>query len=195
MATIEYKGIKIFAFSDTHHLHDKLEIPKDIDISICVGDVESEIGTSSLDEFAYWYSKFPAQAKLFIPGNHDLSFEFEPHVASHILRQHGIQWLQKHVIDIYNLSFYALPATPWLHSPEELPANLDILATRGPANGILDMGLGCKYLRDAIDKTKPQIHIFGHIHQCGEQHVHISGIDYYNVSKYNSLNRLQAVKH
>lgn len=58
MATIEYKGIKIFAFSDTHHLHDKLEIPKDIDISICVGDVESEIGTSSLDEFAYWYSKF-----------------------------------------------------------------------------------------------------------------------------------------
>lgn len=94
MATIEYKGIKIFAFSDTHHLHDKLEIPKDIDISICVGDVESEIGTSSLDEFAYWYSKFPAQAKLFIPGNHDLSFEFEPHVASHILRQHGIQWLQ-----------------------------------------------------------------------------------------------------
>ena len=34
MATIEYKGIKIFAFSDTHHLHDKLEIPKDIDISI-----------------------------------------------------------------------------------------------------------------------------------------------------------------
>ena len=112
MATIEYKGIKIFAFSDTHHLHDKLEIPKDIDISICVGDVESEIGTSSLDEFAYWYSKFPAQAKLFIPGNHDLSFEFEPHVASHILRQHGIQWLQKHVIDIYNLSFYALPATP-----------------------------------------------------------------------------------
>ena len=33
--TIEYKNHKIFAFSDTHGLNDRLEIPKDADILIC----------------------------------------------------------------------------------------------------------------------------------------------------------------
>ncbi|MFJ1430781.1 hypothetical protein ACILE2_08270 [Capnocytophaga canimorsus] len=33
-----YKNHKIFAFSDTHRMHHKLEIPENIDILICAGD-------------------------------------------------------------------------------------------------------------------------------------------------------------
>ena len=39
---IEYKNHKIFAFSDTHGLNHRLDIPKDADILICAGDCLKE---------------------------------------------------------------------------------------------------------------------------------------------------------
>ena len=36
--TVNYKGHKIFAFSDTHGMYRKLEVPADADILICAGD-------------------------------------------------------------------------------------------------------------------------------------------------------------
>ncbi len=39
---ILYKGFRIFVFSDTHGMHEKVTVPPDADILICVGDVESD---------------------------------------------------------------------------------------------------------------------------------------------------------
>lgn len=58
-----------------------------------------------------------------------------------------------------------------------IPDNTDILITHGPPLGIMDevprnfkqtmLSVGCPHLLDAINRVKPKIHIFGHIH---EQH-------------------------
>jgi Icc-related predicted phosphoesterase len=52
---------------------------------------------------------------------------------------------------------------------EVFSENLDILITHGPPYGIFDrtakkVNAGCKYLLDRVQKVKPKIHIFGHIH-------------------------------
>lgn len=56
-----------------------------------------------------------------------------------------------------------------------IPEDTDILITHGPPNGIRDKvkdkwakhirGAGCEELRIAIDRIKPMIHIFGHVHE------------------------------
>jgi Icc-related predicted phosphoesterase len=53
---------------------------------------------------------------------------------------------------------------------DNIPENLDILITHGPPFGIFDrtakkVNAGCKYLLAKIQKVKPKIHIFGHIHE------------------------------
>jgi Icc-related predicted phosphoesterase len=51
-----------------------------------------------------------------------------------------------------------------------LPEKIDILITHGPPSGILDVSIhnglnvGCAFLRKAVLKIQPKVHIFGHIH-------------------------------
>ena len=47
---IEYKNHKIFAFSDTHGLNHRLDIPKDADILICAGDCLKEDNMRYVDD-------------------------------------------------------------------------------------------------------------------------------------------------
>ncbi len=51
-----------------------------------------------------------------------------------------------------------------------IPNDTDILITHGPPFGILDTPeingkrCGCPHLREALERVKPQLHVFGHIH-------------------------------
>lgn len=54
-----------------------------------------------------------------------------------------------------------------------IPNDTDILITHGPSYGILDTEcefpgkfdrLGCALLREAVERVKPRLHVFGHIH-------------------------------
>lgn len=55
-----------------------------------------------------------------------------------------------------------------------IPDDTDILITHGPAMGILDSvyrvayskldRVGCADLRDAVERVRPKLHVFGHIH-------------------------------
>lgn len=52
-----------------------------------------------------------------------------------------------------------------------IPKNIDILITHGPPYKILDqtynkIDAGCKGLLKMIETLKPQVHIFGHIHEA-----------------------------
>jgi Icc-related predicted phosphoesterase len=52
---------------------------------------------------------------------------------------------------------------------EEIPVGLDILITHGPAEGILDWNrenvpCGSPALIHAIERKRPKVHVFGHIH-------------------------------
>jgi alpha-beta hydrolase superfamily lysophospholipase len=79
---IEYKNHKIFAFSDTHGLNHRLDIPKDVDILICAGDCLKEDNMVYVDnefvKFLNWYSHQDAKLKIYVPGNHEVFFEMNP---------------------------------------------------------------------------------------------------------------------
>jgi Icc-related predicted phosphoesterase len=54
---------------------------------------------------------------------------------------------------------------------DAIPNDIDILITHGPPFGILDTTiynpqyhLGCELLTEAVNRIKPKIHVFGHIH-------------------------------
>ena len=68
----------IFAFSDTHGLHRDMIVPEEADIVICAGDaVEDDLNGDEYDDFIDWFSGLSAKWKIFIPGNHELSFEID----------------------------------------------------------------------------------------------------------------------
>jgi len=51
-----------------------------------------------------------------------------------------------------------------------IPNNTDILVTHGPPYGVLDVTYdgehaGCRDLLDAIARVRPELHVFGHIHE------------------------------
>jgi hypothetical protein len=68
------------AFSDTHGLHRSLT-PEACTVAIFAGD--AELYGQGLEDFLQWYSEYPAEHRLFVPGNHDMEFErrWNPPVA------------------------------------------------------------------------------------------------------------------
>ena len=71
-----FKGKKIFAFADTHGGHRMIRVPYDTDILICAGDaVEDNLQGNEYDDFLDWFSIQPGKHKIFVPGNHELSFD------------------------------------------------------------------------------------------------------------------------
>jgi len=59
---------------------------------------------------------------------------------------------------------------PPVHRYDEIPEDVDILMTHGPALDIFDMTLyghwgGSKNLRSHIEQNRPKMHLFGHVHE------------------------------
>jgi len=92
-------------------------------------------------------------------------------------------------IDINGVMFWGMPYHPlfrgwpestFMRTAEELehhcsfiPRGIDVLLTHGPPFGILDFtcrgeNAGCHSLRSAVERVRPKVHFFGHIHIGGE---------------------------
>lgn len=190
---IEYKNHKIFAFSDTHGLNYRLNIPKDADILICAGDCANEINRyDCVDEIMYrffdWFSRQPAKLKIFVPGNHDVLFDLNPEAAVGLVPS-SIVLLEDCGIEFDGISFYGVACRPWMFTKTEnkVPEGVDFLITHGPAKDHLDNNKGCKRLKEIIAESKPKHHIFGHIHEHGGQSEATETTTYYNVSIYNQI--------
>ena len=169
---IEYKNHKIFAFSDTHGLNDRLDIPKDADILICAGDCLDEDDMCFLHDdflrFLNWYSHLDAKLKIFVPGNHEVFFELNPEETMRITPS-SIVLLENSGIEYDGISFFGAACRPWMFKGTEnkVPKGVDFLITHGPAEGHLDNKAGCQVLKAMIDESTPKHHIFGHIHEEG----------------------------
>ena len=73
---IRLHALNIFAFSDTHGHHRALKVPEKTDILICAGDaVEDNLKGREYDDFIDWFAAQPGKWKIFVPGNHELSFD------------------------------------------------------------------------------------------------------------------------
>lgn len=181
-----FKGKKIFAFADTHGGHRKIRVPDDTDILICAGDaVEDNLQGNEYDDFLNWFSIQPGKHKIFVPGNHELSFDIgEAENIRHLFETHGIILMEDAVDDFDGIVTGAISGNGRI-ADEDIPADLDILVTHYPPFGILDDGFGSPEILNFVLKAQPRYHLFGHIHRTGGL-TENGRINFMNISKYNN---------
>jgi Icc-related predicted phosphoesterase len=179
------KLLKIVCISDTHTLHRSITIPK-CDLLIHAGDFSSLGRSWEVEDFLSWFSLQPAQEKVYIAGNHDLSYEEEPWFVEQMVRQWSdIHYLKDSEVKIDGLKIYGSPYQvefmDWAFNlPREgkelkakwdaIPDDTDILITHCPPHNILDTtpyenyGVGDELLLERVKQVKPKLHVFGHLH-------------------------------
>lgn len=103
----------------------------------------------------------------------------------------GVEFLDNSGIEIEGLKFWGFPQTPEFYNwafnvprghkmtefTDRIPDDTDILLTHGPPQGILDMTMrgqyvGCEELLKRVEKVKPLVHSFGHIHEARGKLLH-----------------------
>ncbi|MBC8410080.1 MAG: metallophosphatase domain-containing protein [Rhodobacteraceae bacterium] len=191
--------MKIVALSDIHNDY-SMSIP-DGDVVIFAGDMSYIGEEKDLIRFNEWFKSLPHKHKLYIPGNHDYLFETAPSLAQELVGS-GTYLHTKEITTIEGVTFYGSPYTPifsrwaFMMTPEELMHHwstvpqVDVLVTHGPPKNILDANLngepcGCPWLAyEIMNRIKPEIHIFGHIHE-GYGTTTIGDTRFYNVSIMN----------
>ena len=172
-------SLTIVLISDTHELHREVEVPPG-DILIHAGDftMNSKSAEKLLD-FNEWLGELPHAYRVVIPGNHDSIVED----ASRRSLITNATLLINESVEIMGLKFWGSPTTPLLGEAfgvvsdtaraklySRIPADTDILVTHGPPYGILDQTPGsnrhegCQQLFAAVQRVKPMLHVFGHIH-------------------------------
>lgn len=172
---------RLVVISDTHGLHEGFTLPYG-DILIHAGDMTEHGSLRGVRAFDQWLGRLPHPKKIVIAGNHDFCFEDESAEARSSLTN-GI-YLEDEAVMVDGLKFWGSPWTPkffdwaFMRQPGEemrnvwaqIPADTDILITHGPPKGRLDLTeegerAGCVDLLEAVRRTKPKVHIFGHIHE------------------------------
>ncbi len=168
---LNYKGKRLFAFSDTHGMHRKLSIPKGTDILICAGDVVSDFQEDGLSDFFDWFSSCPTQLRLFVPGNHEIIFDLCLEEARQLMPA-NVTLLEDSGVEYDGITFYAISCRmiqqmQWLGRECGLPYKTDFLITHIPSKGILDEDMGSEVLKQIILERQPKHHLFGHVHSKG----------------------------
>ena len=190
--------MEITFISDTHGLHDRIKLNPGT-VLVHAGDI-TEYGTEEEGvEFLGWFSKQPFTYKIFIGGNHDLFLEALTLRKMKQLILANIIYLQNNGTELEGIKFWGSPVTPYFLGMafnaragkeirkvwSKIPLDTDILITHGPPKGILDGGLGCEDLLLQIERVKPKIHCFGHVHgQSGSTIV--NGTKYINAAVVNT---------
>ena len=178
----------VYAFSDTHGSHRRLQVPEDADIIICAGDaVEDDLRGGEYDDFISWFGAFPAKWKLFVPGNHELSFSRSRYKS--IVQQFeasGIIVLQDAVEECDGVVIGSISRDARI-ADEDIPDDIDILVTHWPPYGILDNDLGSLDILNFVLKAQPKWHLFGHIHETEGQQFQLGSTICQNISVFNDI--------
>jgi len=185
--------MKIVFISDTHNLQDQVTLPEG-DILVHAGDLTMMGRMNEIAAAGHWLRKQPHRYKVVVAGNHDWMFAKNRMMAVSLLnqglvggeRKGEIVYLEDSMVTINGLKIWGSPWQPtffdWAFNADRggaikrywdmIPEGLDILVTHGPPMGIHDQiaahlgseHLGCEELMAAVERVKPKIHVFGHIH-------------------------------
>lgn len=174
---------KLCVISDTHNKHKHITTPR-CDILIHCGDFTTYGSKEETVNFAEWFGKQRANHKIVIPGNHDQYTYLFQRDGKDLFKENGATLLIGEEISLEGISFYGSPWTPSFSTKWSFQYNrrcadtiwdgsldYDVLITHGPPHGILDYvpkkkrHAGCLGLLNAIAKTSPRYHLFGHIHE------------------------------
>lgn len=180
----------IVCMSDTHMRHKSLTVP-DGDVLIHAGDACNVGDWSEWFAWLVWFASLPHAHKVYVPGNHDVCTEKQRARCYAYARERGVTMLIGEETEAAGLRVYGSPWMPeWGTWPymlprdgeelrkrcEDIPADLDVLVTHGPAYGVLDTVErdaerdGCKVLRECLLRlgdAAPSVHVFGHLHHDG----------------------------
>jgi len=174
--------VRIAAFSDTHMLHQRVEIPE-ADLLIFAGDMSVCRTLQDIAGFNDFLKTLPHKHKVVIGGNHDHLLAASPELGRKLL--HDAIYLQDESIIIEGVKIYGSPWQPIFNTNacdafalprgkvirqkwDMIPPDTDILITHSPPAGIMDedggVSHGCTDLFYAVQRIAPAFHIFGHIH-------------------------------
>ncbi|KAI8938114.1 hypothetical protein NX059_005781 [Plenodomus lindquistii] len=226
------KSVQFLIMSDTHGANLPSTLPA-CDVLLHCGDITEDGSPESIIKALEDMGKVPAELKLVIAGNHEISLdetyyleeggkEEDVNVAKSLVTDHptslaskgGIAFLMEGTPKFLlasgaSFSIYASPYTPaygasgfqyptnedrynpptisppWAQNvgteTSRIPEGVDIVMTHGPPKYILDStedgrSAGCEHLRRAIERVKPQMVCFGHIHGgYGAQRIEFGG--------------------
>lgn len=189
--------MKIVAISDTHSAHRTVTLPEG-DILVHAGDLALALNSSfyqqrfHISDCDKWFGEQNFEKVICVGGNHDFvienkKVEFENCVC--LENQHftykGVKFFgspnQLHFFGAYNKSEDKLEE---IYS--QIDEDTDVIISHGAPYGILDKpfrggSTGSKALKNAIDRVKPKLVVFGHIHYSHGTHVE-DGVTYFNAA-------------
>lgn len=184
--------MKVVMISDTHGFHrdPHLEIP-DGDLLIHAGDLTMGGEHSVLYDVNEWFGEIKKNFNdiVVIAGNHDTNLGRGDMLGFKIFT--NAIYLQNSSVVIDGKKIWGCPDTPWTHQVfadhfafgkltgnlkfKGMPKDADILVTHCPPLGYGDYlaegssapntHIGDKKLLDLVTKYKPEINVFGHIHE------------------------------
>ncbi len=202
----------IDCISDLHGYYPKLEGG---DLLIVAGDLTARDTLDQRLEFLRWLRRQEYKKKIWIAGNHDgslvgLNFTpTRPDSAEYLLdsgtefeglKIWGSPWTKTFPGMNPHCKAFTMEADCQLGEKFKLiPDDIDILVTHSPPYGILDTvsrwpdpipeNCGSKHLLSHVNRIKPRLHVFGHIHEgCGQSIVFEKHIRYFvNASHVNEV--------
>lgn len=202
----ESKSLRLVCMSDLHSLSYAFQVPAG-DVLIIAGDICGYGTRDELKVFDDFLSSLPHPHKLLIAGNHDWPFARVDPREANLLVKNAI-YLMDSGIEIEGIKFWGSPWQPEFYNwafnlprgPElaavwaKIPDNIDVLITHGPPYGVLDeiyngKRVGCQDLSEALERVKPTVHVFGHIHE-GYGVLEQNGTVYVNASLCNQYYQL-----
>lgn len=179
----------IDCISDLHGFHPKLDGG---DLLIVAGDLTAKHTIQEHVQFILWLIDQKYEKKIVIAGNHDsvlVDKKTQKNIYSH-LDSGSITYLSDSGTEFKGLKIWGTPWSLWFDGVNPkckvfmgtekdlkkkydlVPNDIDILISHTPPYGILDenyYGLKCgsKSLLECLDRVKPKLLVFGHIHEEG----------------------------
>ncbi len=174
--------MKITLISDTHGALPELQGG---DLLIVAGDITARDSLPQYLAAFDWIERHPYTRKIVCAGNHDNYFQ-ENGITPH---PYTFEYLEDEGTTFENLKIWATPRSLWFDgiNPlcnaftgserelsyffEQIPDDIDILISHGPAKWILDKTrrgdfVGSFALRTALERIQPSLFVCGHIHEA-----------------------------
>ncbi len=200
--------MRLVAISDTHNRHREMKLPEG-DLLVHAGDVTTTGSLPEVEDFLAWFGAQPHRHKVWVAGNHDFLAEQIPDALETggplpCILPPGVTYLRDSLVEVEGLRVYGSPwqsdARKWAfwlprdgdtiaERREAIPDGVDVLITHAPPLGIRDQGVatasyrdahfGCPHLLAAVGRTKPRVHVFGHVHM-GYGLTRLNGTDFVN---------------
>ena len=167
--------MRIVHLSDTHNQHRQLHDLPEADVIVHSGDAAG-LGNKDISDFFVWFCALHYKYKIFVKGNHDSRLQTNNFIQSYF--PSNFFFLYNSGVTINGVKFWGLSNSYFSKNEKKecfpkmfakIPSDIDILITHRPPYGILDKSyksLGCIYLRQAVLKSSPRYHLFGHVHEA-----------------------------